>query len=242
VTLQLQPLAEYDLKASWDTFANGEHEITAEGVRTWKLDDDLARYAAIIDVSQPEVVVETGTKWGGSALWFRSRGLDVVTVDIDATFSEGTRQAYPDIHWLIGDSLDPAVLSAVTDLVDGRRCMVVLDSEHAYPHVAAEITAYEGLVSIGCYLVVEDGIFDVIELEKAHLGGERIPAEGGPLKAISEKLAGRAEWQRDAMVERMSRRSHHPAGFWKRRDPEAGKKPPARKAAAKKAAPAAAAA
>jgi cephalosporin hydroxylase len=242
VTLQLQPLAEYDLKASWDTFANGEHEITAEGVRTWKLDDDLARYAAIIDVSQPEVVVETGTKWGGSALWFRSRGLDVVTVDIDATFSEGTRQAYPDIHWLIGDSLDPAVLSAVTDLVDGRRCMVVLDSEHAYPHVAAEITAYEGLVSIGCYLVVEDGIFDVIEPEKAHLGGERIPAEGGPLKAISEKLAGRAEWQRDAMVERMSRRSHHPAGFWKRRDPEAGKKPPARKAAAKKAAPAAAAA
>jgi cephalosporin hydroxylase len=101
------------------------------------------------------------------------------------------------------------------DLIDGRRTMVSLDSEHATPHVLAEIALYGPLVTPGCYLVVEDGIFDLIEPERAHLGGARIPAEGGPLRAIAATLAqDSAEWKRDTAIEKMSARSYHPAGFW----------------------------
>ena len=94
------------------------------------------------------MIVETGTKFGGSARWFKSLGLDVITVDIDDTYSGETRH-HPDIHWIIGDTQEPAVLDCVVDLIDGRRTMVSLDSEHATPHVLAEIALYSSLVTPG---------------------------------------------------------------------------------------------
>ena len=222
----LTPRPKYSVERSWDTFRTGEHQQDGVGVRMWKLADDLQRYTAIIAETKPEVIVETGTKWGGSALFFAGLGLDVITVDIDGTFSKPARDEHPTIHWLIGDSLDPAVLACVADLIDGRRTMVSLDSEHAAPHVAAEIGAYAGFVTPGCHLVVEDGVFDLVDPKYAHLGGARIPAEGGPLLAISQTLAlDSATWKRDIRVEEMSDRSHHPAGFWLRREPKQPKAP-----------------
>jgi cephalosporin hydroxylase len=236
----IKPQDGYDLTASWDTFSNGDYENEIGGLRTWKLHDDLQRYFNIIEATRPEVIVETGTKFGGSALWFKAVGeqlgyeIDVITIDIDKTFSEKARQEFPGIHWLIGDSLDGAVLLATMDLIDGRRTMVSLDSEHATPHVVAEIQAYGPLVTPGCYLVVEDGIFDLVDTKYAHLGGARIPAEGGPLHAIAQTLARDSNWKRDTATENLTARSHHPAGFWLRREPKPAAAP--RKAAAPKAA------
>lgn len=236
----IKPQPGYNIATSWDTFSNGDYENSIGGLRTWKLHDDMQRYFEIIEATRPEVIVETGTKFGGSALWFKAVGgqlgyeIDVITVDIDKTFSEQARREFPGIHWIIGDSLDPAVFLAVTDLIDGRRTMVSLDSEHAAPHVAAEINTYGPLVTPGCYLVVEDGIFDLVDTKYAHLGGSRIPAEGGPLLAIGQTLARDSTWKRDAKIENLTSRSHHPAGFWLKREPKAPAAP--RKAAEPKAA------
>lgn len=222
MTVDIRTVKNYDLDASWATFASGEYETDTDGTRTWKMADDLERYRAIIEATKPEVIVETGTKFGGSARWFRSLGLEVITVDIDDTYSGDARREHPDIHWIIGDTVDPNVLSCVVDLIDGRRTMVSLDSEHALPHVLAEIGLYGPLVTPGCYLVVEDGIFDLIGPERAHLGGARIPAEGGPLRAIAQTVAAdTATWNRAVAVEMMSPRSYHPAGFWIKREPKA---------------------
>jgi cephalosporin hydroxylase len=225
---KLRPVEGYDLAASWATFADGDYETTTLGdVRTWKLTDDLLRYEEIIKATKPEVVIETGTKFGGSAMWFASLGLHVITIDIDPANSQAARDMlgekwpFGEIDWLTGDTLDPAVIAQAVELARGRRTMVSLDSEHAAPHVVREIQEYGQLVTPGCHLVVEDGIFDLIEPERAHLGGARIPLEGGPLKAISQVLVGDPLWQRDAKVERMSARSHHVAGFWLRKEPRA---------------------
>jgi len=101
--------------------------------------------------------------------------------------------------------------------VAGRRCMVSLDSDHSGPHVSEEIKLYGPLVTPGCYLVVEDGIFGYATrtLRTAHGLGDMI---GSPLDAIEEHLAGNPDWSRDIATERLSPVTHHPAGFWRRNE------------------------
>ena len=205
-----------DVPATWATFASGEYATEVDGVLTWKLEDDLDRYRRIIEAAQPEVIVETGTAFGGSAIWF-SQFAEVITIDADGERARPVRPGYPHIHWLIGDSLDPAVHAAVVDLIDGRSTMVVLDSEHAAPHVLREIQDYGKLVTPGQYLVVEDGIFDLVDPSLAHLGGARIPLERGPLRAIELTVAEDTHlWERDTAIEQLTDRTYHAGGFWMR--------------------------
>lgn len=207
-----------DVETSLGTFDRGAYEQLLDGLTVWKLAEDLDRYTEVIAATRPDVVVETGTKFGGSARWFERQGVDVVTVDVDGESSRRARQVCERTTWVVGSSIDPAVVARVAALVAGRRVMVSLDSEHAAPHVAAEIPAYGPLVTAGCYLVVEDGIFDLTDdPQMKRRGGVRIPTEGGPLAAIGQSLAGDPGWVRDEDVERMHRVSHHPAGWWVRR-------------------------
>jgi cephalosporin hydroxylase len=208
----------FDVPASLASFATGAHVQSFAGVPVWKLAADLDRYASVIATSRPDVIVETGTMWGGSALWFESRGLDVVTVDVDP------RPVYPLARssctrttWLVGASTDPSMVAQVAALVVGRRVMVSLDSEHSAPHVAAEIAAYGPLVSPGCYLVVEDGIFDLAPSDEGRAqGGALVPQVGGPLRAVADVLADDPRWRRDVEIEQMDPLSYFPAGWWMR--------------------------
>ena len=171
-----------------------------------KLPADLTRYRRIIAATQPEVIVETGTFNGASAEWFRDQGLDVITIDLDS-------RILPGIESLEGDSADPQVAARAADLVDGRRCMVSLDSNHSTEHVRREIDLYGPLVTPGCHLVVEDAIFGYApqNLRAQHGLADMV---GSPLEAIIDKLAGNPDWLRDVDTEQLSPTTHHPAGFW----------------------------
>lgn len=204
-----------DVGSSMAVWDSGGHEQDVAGVRTWKVVDDLARYRLAVRAGRPEVVVETGTKWGGSALWFAGLGLDVVTVDVDREPSAPARRLSDRVTWLAGDSAHPKTVAAVARLVAGRRTMVSLDSDHHAGHVRAEIEAYAPLVSPGCHLVVEDGIADLAGQAGRIIGG-RIPELGGPLVAVRETVATWPGWTRDADIERITSVTHHPAGWWRR--------------------------
>lgn len=173
---------------------------------------DLDRYRAVIEATRPEVIVETGTRTGASASWFASQGVDVITVEID----DSARLAHRDesVLHLLGDSADPAISAHVAELVAGRRVMVSLDSDHTAAHVTREIQLYGPLVTPGCYLVVEDGIFRFAGPDKwkRHLFGD--PTQGNPLDAVEATLANDPRWRRDIDIERMHPISHHPGGFW----------------------------
>jgi cephalosporin hydroxylase len=205
-----------DVSASLATFYTGAYEQRVHGIACWKLADDLDRYAKVIADTAPDVVVETGTKFGGSALWFAQQGVDVVTVDVDDVSSREARELTERVWWVDGYALDADVVATVAELVAGRRVMVSLDSDHHAPHVEREIQLYGPLVSPGCYLVVEDGIFDLADPETARRGGVNIPRLGGPLRAVQEVLANDPRWSRDETVEQLSPLSHHPAGWWRR--------------------------
>lgn len=205
-----------DLQASLETLASNRH-VKPDGML--KLDEDLDRYRQIIEATKPEVIVETGTRSGASAAWFVRQGVtkpcDVITVDIADPPPFPHLAGTGTITALTGDAADPDIAAKVAELVAGRRCMVSLDSDHSGPHVAEEIKLYGPLVTPGCYLVVEDGIFGYATrtLRTAHGLGEMV---GSPLDAIEEHLDGNPDWSRDVAIERLSPTSHHPAGFWLR--------------------------
>lgn len=204
-----------DVEESLATFDRREHIQRVDGVKVLKLAADLDRYAKVIAATSPEVVVETGSRFGGSAVWFAQRGLHVISVDADA----GTRRPqHPAVDWLLGDSSHPGLAGTVSRMVGSRRCMVVLDSDHTAPHVAAEIRLYGPLVSVGCYLVVEDTIFGYAPPQQLRrLSLAPLIDAGSPLDAVEQLLVGRPEWVRDEDIERAHPTSHHPAGWWVRR-------------------------
>jgi cephalosporin hydroxylase len=214
-----------DIAESLRTLRDGRYQCVTEGVTTWKLAEDLDRYHEVIDQTRPDVIVETGTRYGGSALWFAGLGVNVITIDIKDSTPAGydairrTERGDEPITRIVdlNGSADPRVAERVAEMVKGMRVMVSLDSDHHAPHVEAEIRRYAPLVTPGCYLVVEDGIFDLAENPRdARNGGHQIPELGGPFRAIEATVAGWADWERDRVVEAMSPLTHHPCGWWRK--------------------------
>lgn len=176
-----------------------------------KLPEDLARYAAVIAADAPDLLIECGTRHGGSACWFAAQGPEVITVDISALNFD----AEPRVTQVVGDSASPEVAGRVAEMARGRRVMVSLDSDHSAAHVAAEIRLYGPLVSPGCHLVVEDGLIAWFPASMRAAHGNT--GDGSPLDAIGELLDGSPEWERDVATEQMSPVSLYPAGWWIRR-------------------------
>lgn len=197
-----QPIADgqvFSVEASVAAYKRQWEEIPG----LVKVHEDLERYERILEDTKPEVVVECGTWTGRSAQWFATHGVEVVTVDVEDNLTFHHRN----VTTIVGSSIDPDTVEKVKKLVDGRRCMVVLDSDHSAEHVAAEMLAYSPLVSPGCYMVVEDGIARFVP-------GTPV-TEFGPLDAI-EQFMPRPGWVHDDDLLNMHQVSHHPGGWLRR--------------------------
>jgi cephalosporin hydroxylase len=158
---------------------------------------DLWVYQELLVETMPDVVIETGTCFGGSALYVASicdllaRGR---VISIDTVVREG-RPAHPRLTYITGSSVEPAVVSAVASaILPGERVMVILDSDHTRDHVLDELAAYADLVTPGCYLIVEDTIVSGNPVE-ASFGP-------GPMDAVDQFLRARSDFQVDPVRER----------------------------------------
>jgi len=152
---------------------------------------DLWVLQEIVAETQPDVIVETGTFRGGSALYFASicellGSGEVISIDVKPEDPDYPR--HPRIVYLSGRcSTDPALVEEVRRLIGGRRAMVVLDSDHSEAYVGAELEAYGPVVGLGCYLVVEDTNVDVVRKDLAP----------GPLRAVEKFLQRSSEFEVD---------------------------------------------
>ncbi len=133
-------------------------EPTYRGVRIIKMPTDLALYHQVIWENRPKWIIETGTKFGGSSLYFQDQldmigeGGKVVTIDINAVVVEKD----PRITYITGSSVDRGIVAQVKEMVGDDSVMVVLDSNHNRKHVKWELYHYGPMVTQGQYLVVED--------------------------------------------------------------------------------------
>jgi cephalosporin hydroxylase len=179
------------------------------GYRTLKCPLDLWVYQELLARTRPDVVVEAGTRHGGSALYLAGildligHG-EVVTIDI---VELPDRPVHRRIAYLAGSSTDPAIVSEVARRVAGRRAMVILDSDHHADHVYAEMLAYAPLVHRNDYMIVEDGN---VNGHPAH------PGFGpGPMEAVERFLAETDEFEIDRSAERFMM-TLNPKGYLKR--------------------------
>jgi cephalosporin hydroxylase/glycosyltransferase involved in cell wall biosynthesis len=129
------------------------------GVRTEKVPLDLWIYQEILSEQRPDVIVETGTAMGGSAL-FMAGVCDLigngVVVTIDARADEG-RPQHSRIRYVTGPSTDAEVVADVRALLPrSGKALVVLDSDHSCDHVLDELRTYQDFVPVGGYMIVED--------------------------------------------------------------------------------------
>jgi cephalosporin hydroxylase len=89
---------------------------------------------------------------------------EVVGVDIDIRpHNRQAIEAHPlaeRIQLIEGSSIDPQVVSIIRRRTEGRRVIVVLDSNHTHEHVLAELNAYAPLVSENSYCIVMDTVIE----------------------------------------------------------------------------------
>jgi cephalosporin hydroxylase len=148
------------------------------GITIAKFPEDLRVYEHLLWETRPEVVIEVGTEYGASALWFRDRlrtlaayghigEYRVITIDVDhEKAAENLSTADPsyadDIVLVTADVCDPGLRERIDELVPpGCRSMVVEDSAHISETTMAALQALSHLVPVTGYFVVEDGVVDV---------------------------------------------------------------------------------
>jgi cephalosporin hydroxylase len=183
------------------------------GHEVWKLPLDLWIYQEIVYEVRPGLIVETGTRFGGTTV-FLAHILDllgedgrIVSIDIDAA----EQPEHPRVTYVNGSSTDPAIVDRVRSLAPpGAPVLVILDSDHRTPHVRGEIAAYADLVTPGSYLIVEDTDTGGNPVHHAEV------PDGGPMVAVKELLARDDRFEVDSARERFWV-TLNPSGFLRRR-------------------------
>ena len=211
-------LPEYvnrDLLRLMNRIAANEHWYRQSwlGVPIWQMPDDLMRLQQIVVEVQPTWIVETGTKFGGSAIFFasllkligRQEG-GVVTIDVtEYREASETLQTHPHADLvrraIIGDAASQEVADQVRQVMGGAlgTTLVFLDDNHNAAHVHAEMTLYAPLVTPGSYMIVADTVFE--DLAGTPVGAPtekyRDVATSNPRAALRRFLAERDDFVRD---------------------------------------------
>jgi GT2 family glycosyltransferase len=135
---------------------------------------------------------------------------EIVACDITLQHIHPRVRAHPRVTLLEGSSTKPGIHAEIVRRCQGRRTMVILDSDHSESHVAAELRLYGPLVSPGCYLICED----------TNVNGHPVYPEfgPGPYEAVQRFLAESEGWRVDENSEKLLV-SFNPSGYLVRERP-----------------------
>jgi cephalosporin hydroxylase len=182
------------------------------GVDVWKLPMDLWMQQEIIFDTKPDLLIETGINYGGSTLYFadlfeRIGHGRLIAIDIHLERADKQLFEHDRIEVVHGSSTDPVIVAKLREAADGKRVMVILDSDHSAAHVQRELELLGPLVSEGCYLIVEDT--QIGHPVKDWALGE------GPMEALERWHPHHPEFVRDEYRERLLV-TFNPKGYLKR--------------------------
>lgn len=182
------------------------------GVNAYKSPLDAWILQEILVEVKPDVVIEIGSAEGGSTLFVASI-LDLIgkgrilSIDIDRSRFVAR---HPRIETLTGDSSSAPIVAQASESCRGQSVLVVHDGDHRKEPVLRDLEAYAPLVSVGSYVIVEDGVIDLFR------PGDGIGGFGdGPLAATEEFLSRHPEFEVDGARERYIA-TYNPRGYLRR--------------------------
>lgn len=182
------------------------------GLKALKNPLDAWIYQEILHEVRPDIVIELGSAAGGGTLYLAhilellGHGV-VVSIDVDRS---DYRAEHERIVTITGNSSAPETLASVRMLCAGKRVVVIHDADHHKEQVLADLLSYAPFVTVGSYLIVEDGIVDLFRPHEA-LG----VLYDGPLKATEEFLRRSTDFEVDSQRERYLL-TYNPRGFLRR--------------------------
>ena len=193
-----QDLQEIIRLANIIYFRSRVHERTSwMGVGAMKCPMDMWVYQELMFNLKTDLVIETGTASGGSALFF-AHMLDiigegrVVSIDID---TGKNRPEHPRISYLHGSSISKEIIQTIGRFREAASSiLVILDSDHQPDFKLEELNAYARFVTPGSYMIAEDTTFDYFPAW---------PEFGpGPASAVRKFLSNTTEFEADRDLEK----------------------------------------
>lgn len=179
------------------------------GTPITKLPSDCFAMQKLLCRCRPQVLVELGSQYGGSAAFFASfaaqAGIEAI-ISVDLT--EVPRPTIPIATFITGDSSSREVFDKVKALAGDRSCSVVVDSNHHADHVDKELELYAPLVSPGQALIMEDTLVDVLNFRKFR-------ESGGPLRSIQKYMPKHPELELTTDIEPYVTTNYF--GYWIKR-------------------------
>ncbi|NWA00902.1 cephalosporin hydroxylase family protein [Pseudomonas gingeri] len=134
-----------------------------------QLPQDMMAMQEIIWQVKPDLVIECGIAHGGSIIYYASllelQGHGEV-LGIDRDIRPHNREAIEShpmskrISMIEGSSIELSTVEQVRKAAEGKRVILVLDSNHTHDHVLEELRLYAPLVSVGSYCVVMDTVVE----------------------------------------------------------------------------------
>ena len=188
------------------------NKVTWMGKSILKNPFDIWIYQEIIHEVQPDVIIEIGSKYGGSTKYFADlldilgKGM-VISIDIDRSVYDLDHKR---VRVLTGDSSDPEIISMVAELCRDKVVLVIHDGDHSRNQALKDLINYSKFVSLDSYFIMEDGIVDLF-----HDGDGLGFKESGPLAATEEFLQGNPHFVIDPGRERYIL-TYNPKGYLKR--------------------------
>jgi len=198
------------------------YEPTWLGIPIIQTPEDIVMMQELIWKVRPDVVIECGVAHGGALVLYASI-LDLIgkgrVIGVDVEIRKYNRlalQSHPlsrRFTLVEGSSVDPATADQLRDMIQpDEKVLVALDSNHSAAHVAKELEMYAPMVTPESYLVVFDGVMQVLTDAP---GGSPDWDKDNPWQAVQEFLDRNDEFEVDPYYNRL-KVTYCPGGFLKR--------------------------
>lgn len=199
------------------------YELSWMGRPIIQFGSDMIMLQELIWEIKPDIFIEAGIAHGGSLIYtaslFELMATNGQVIGIDVEIRPHNKIAieqhpmFKRITMIEGSSVDSKTVESLKNFIKKDKSIaVMLDSNHSKEHVLKELEIYSKIVTIGSYLIVQDGAQEwVSDIPR----GKPEWKEDNPLVAIEEFLKNNDNYIIDEKYTRLGI-TQSPSGYLKR--------------------------